>query len=89
VDIRDVVEAVTQGLAVPLTGHHRALLCAENISGSQTALELANRLAPTVPVRHAGWYVAHPSRALIDCRAAHRILRWRAAYGQDGHAHPR
>src|SRR6204780_2933651 len=34
VDIRDVATAVQHALTVPLQGHHRALLCAPDISGT-------------------------------------------------------
>jgi nucleoside-diphosphate-sugar epimerase len=50
VDVRDVATAVEQALTVPLTGHHRALLCAADISATAPSLDLAARLAPDVPV---------------------------------------
>jgi nucleoside-diphosphate-sugar epimerase len=41
VDVRDVATAVEQALTVPLAGHHRALLCAADISATAPGLELA------------------------------------------------
>lgn len=69
VDVRDVATAVQRALTVPLAGHHRALLCAADISGTAPSLELAARLAPSVPVTDPGRYRADPWAALIDCSA--------------------
>jgi UDP-glucose 4-epimerase len=80
IDERDVVTAVECALRVTLPGHHRLLLCAADISGSAPSLELAGRLAPSVPVRQPERYVADPWRALIDCQAAHTVLGWRPRY---------
>jgi nucleoside-diphosphate-sugar epimerase len=80
VDVRDVVAAVDCALAVPLSGHHRALLCATDIAGSAPSLQLAGRLAPTVPVREPGRYIADPWRALVDCTVAATVLGWRPRY---------
>jgi UDP-glucose 4-epimerase len=77
VDVRDVASAVERAIEVPLTGHHRALLCAKDISGSAPSLELAGRLAPEVPVRATERYGANPRRALFDCAAAEAVLGWR------------
>jgi UDP-glucose 4-epimerase len=87
VDVRDVVEAVTRALTIALSGHHRALLCADEFSGSRPALELVNQLTPTVPVRRPERYVAHPTRALVECETAQHLLGWRAHYRADGHAY--
>jgi nucleoside-diphosphate-sugar epimerase len=76
VDIRDVATAVQHALTVPLQGHHRALLCAPDISGTAPSLELAARLAPSVPVTDPDRYRADPWRALIDCSAAAATLGW-------------
>jgi nucleoside-diphosphate-sugar epimerase len=77
VDVRDVASAVTSALTVPLSGHHRLLLCAADISASAPSLEIAGRLAPGVPVRDRRRYGADPWRALVDCSAAHTALGWR------------
>lgn len=80
VDIRDVTTAVQLALTVPLTGHHRLLLCAEDISATEPALALAMRLAPAVPIRDPANYQHDPWRALFDCSAAARVLGWRPRY---------
>ena len=71
-----------------MVGHHRALLCAPDISGSAPSLELAARLAPAVPVRDRERYEANPWTALFHCGAAEALLGWRAQYHSDGQAHP-
>jgi hypothetical protein len=63
VDVRDVATAVEQALTVPLAGHHRALLCAADISATAPGLELAVRLAPGVPITDPAPYRADPWRA--------------------------
>jgi nucleoside-diphosphate-sugar epimerase len=76
VDVRDVARAVEDALAVALCGHHRALLCADDIAASAPSLELAARLAPGVPVRGPERYEADPWRSLVDCSAAAALLGW-------------
>jgi len=77
VDVRDVASAVERALAVPLAGHHRALLCAADIAATEPALDMAARLAPAVPVRDRAPFERDPWRALVDCSAAARLLGWR------------
>ncbi|HEY6399628.1 MAG TPA: NAD(P)-dependent oxidoreductase [Solirubrobacteraceae bacterium] len=80
VDVRDVAAAVQCALEVRLSGHHRALLCAADISASAPSLELATRLAPGVPVRDHERYASDPWRAWFDCSVADVILGWRPRY---------
>lgn len=88
VDARDVAAAVERALTVPLTGHHRAVLCAAEIAGTAPALDLAQRFAPGVPVTDTERYRADPWRALVDCSVAQTVLGWRPRYrwraGPDG-----
>ena len=79
---------VRLALTVPLTGHHRAVLCSADISGSAPALVLAARLAPSVPVTDPGRYRADPWRALVDCSVAEAVLGWRPRYRWADHASP-
>lgn len=76
VDVRDVAAAVRQALTVPLTGHHRVLLCAADIAATQTSLDIAARVAPGVAVRDPVSFQREPWRSLIDCSAAARLLGW-------------
>jgi UDP-glucose 4-epimerase len=80
VDVRDVATAVEQALTVPLSGHHRAVLCAADIAATAPSLDLAARLAPDVPVKDLAPYRADPWRALVDCSVAEVTLGWRPRY---------
>jgi UDP-glucose 4-epimerase len=81
VDVRDVADAVQRALEVPLTGHHRLLLCAADIAATWPSLVMAARFAPFVPIRDASRYQREPRRALFDCAAAARVLGWQPRYG--------
>jgi nucleoside-diphosphate-sugar epimerase len=76
VDVRDVAGAVQCALDAPVAGHHRALLCAQEISGSAPTLELVERLAPNVTVRGRERYAENPRRALFDSHVAETMLGW-------------
>jgi nucleoside-diphosphate-sugar epimerase len=80
VDVRDVATAVALALTVPLTGHHRALLCAADIAATRPSLDQAARIAPDVPVPDRARYQAAPWRSLVDCSIAEEVLGWRPAY---------
>lgn len=80
VDVRDVATAVELALEVPLEGHHRAVLCAEDIAATEPSLTMAARLAPDVPVTRPELYQSDPWRALIDCSTAEAVLGWRPRY---------
>jgi nucleoside-diphosphate-sugar epimerase len=77
VDVRDVADAVRRALDVPLTGHHRVMLCAADIAATEPSLVVAARIAPSVPVRDAARFQREPMQALFDCSAAARLLGWR------------
>ncbi len=80
VDVRDVATAVAQALTARLVGHHRALLCAADISATAPSLDMAARLAPEVPIKDQRTYRADPWRALVDCSVAEAALGWRPVY---------
>jgi len=84
VDVRDVATAVELALKVPVTGHHRALLCAADIAATGPSLDMAARLAPDVTTRDTARYRADPWRALVDCSAAQAVLGWRPRYRWSG-----
>jgi UDP-glucose 4-epimerase len=81
VDVRDVALAVRRALEVPLSGHHRLLLCSSDIAATGPSLAMAARFAPSVPVRDAPRFDREPRRALFDCSAADRVLGWQPHYG--------
>jgi UDP-glucose 4-epimerase len=80
VDVRDVATAVELAVTVPLTGHHRALLCAADIAATRPSLDQAARINPDVAVHDRARYQADPWRALVDCSVAGKVLGWRPAY---------
>lgn len=80
VDVRDVATAVELAVTVPLTGHHRALLCAADIAATRPSLDQAARITPDVTVHDRARYQADPWRALVDCSVAEKVLGWRPAY---------
>jgi UDP-glucose 4-epimerase len=84
VDVRDVATAVELALTVPLTGHHRALLCATDIAATRPSLDMVALVSPSVPVRDAARYQSEPWRALIDSSAAGDLLGWRPRYTWSG-----
>jgi UDP-glucose 4-epimerase len=84
VDVRDVADAVQRALEVPLSGHHRVLLCASDIAATRPSLVMAARFAPSVPVRGTDRFDREPGRALFDCSAAARVLGWQPHYGWSG-----
>jgi UDP-glucose 4-epimerase len=90
VDVRDAATAVAQALTVPLAGHHRALLCAADISATAPSLDLVARLAPSVPAKDQSRYRTDPWRALIDYSVAEAALGWRPSYrwSDRGRPHP-
>jgi UDP-glucose 4-epimerase len=84
VDVRDVATAVENALTVPLAGHHRALLCAADISATAASLDLAARLAPGVPITNPAPYRADPWHAFFDCSVAETTLGWRPSHRWSG-----
>lgn len=80
VDVRDVAGAVRRALEVPLTGHHRVLLCAADIAATEPTLDMVARFTPTVPVRDGERFRRDPRRALFDHGAATRLLGWAPRY---------
>lgn len=80
-DVRDLADAVHRALHTPLTGHHRLLLCANDISSAQlTSRDLVHKLLPDVPWRGGTVYDSSPYRALVDCSRARAALDWEARH---------
>jgi UDP-glucose 4-epimerase len=77
IDVRDLADAVYCALAAGLTGHHRLLVCASDISSAHhDSVTLARRLTPEVPFRNPGLYVTEPFAALVDSTPARNLLDW-------------
>ena len=61
----------------PLTGHHRLLVCAEDVSSAEMdSRALVRKLLPGVEWRGGSEYDAEPFRALIDTRRRGTLLGW-------------
>jgi len=86
VDVRDVAAAVGLALTAPLAGHHRALLCAADIAATAPSVEMAARLAPSVPITDPRPFQADPWRALIDSSVAAGLLGWQPQFRWKGAA---
>jgi UDP-glucose 4-epimerase len=76
-DVRDLADAVHRALHTPLTGHHRLLLCAADVSSARlTSRALVSMLLPDVPWRGSAVYDTHPYLPLLDCARARAVLGW-------------
>lgn len=78
IDVRDLADAVHRALTVDLTGHHRLLVCAPDISSAHDdSVTLARRLTPDVPIRNPRLYATWPFATLVDSTPAQDLLGWR------------
>ncbi|VBA57507.1 nucleotidyltransferase domain-containing protein [Mycobacterium attenuatum] len=77
-DVCDLADAVGHAVHTnPLAGHHRLLLCADDISSARLASrELVSKLLPNVAWRGGNAYDFDPYRALLDCARARAVLDW-------------
>lgn len=89
-DVRDLAGAILSALTVDnLAGHHRLLLCADDISSAvDDSLTLAQRLLTGVPVPAVDRYVEQPFAALLDNSGAHNVLGWRPVHSWRPRAEP-
>jgi UDP-glucose 4-epimerase len=84
IDVRDVAEATLAALTSSLGGHHRLLLCAEDIASRRPTLELVEKYLPHVPWLGGEAYAADPFRGLIDTRRAREVLDWQPRHRWPG-----
>lgn len=82
IDVRDLAAAVVAALTgTRLDGHHRLLVCADDISSANDdSLTLAGRLLPDVPVTAPKRFAHQPFAALIDSSPAKTVLGWHPAH---------
>jgi len=86
-DVRDLATAVECALTAPLTGHHRLLLCADDISSANLGSRaLVGQIVPDVPWRGDARYDVEPFRALLDTTPARTLLGWAPRYRWRGSA---
>lgn len=81
VDLRDTADAAVLALAEGLTGHHRLLLCADDIAAEDRTEDMVRRRMPSVPWR--GPLPADEHAALVAHDAATRVLGWSPIYRWD------
>jgi nucleoside-diphosphate-sugar epimerase len=77
VDLRDTADAAVLALAEGLTGHHRLLLCADDIAAEGRTEDLVRERMPSVPWR--GPLPVDDRTALVGNGGAKRILGWQPA----------
>ena len=67
IDVRDLASAIQAGLKTEISGHHRLLVCAPDISvDGRSSHEIARSRYPDVEWRGGPEYEEQPSLALID-----------------------
>ena len=78
-DVRDLASAIVAALMVPdLVGHHRHLVCADDISSAtDDSRTLAHRLLPEVPITSPERFIDRPFASLVDSAGAQALLVWR------------
>lgn len=76
-DVRDLAQAVIASLTTELEGHHRLLVCANDISSAdQDSLSLAQQIHPGVPITDYDRFRTNPYAALLDTSRAQSTLGW-------------
>lgn len=77
IDVRDLAGAVVAALTAPVCGHHRLLVCADDVSSATLdSVALVRQLRPRLPWRGGADYARDPYRALIDSGPARTLLGW-------------
>jgi nucleoside-diphosphate-sugar epimerase len=77
IDVRDVATAVKASLESKISGHHRLLICADDISAMRPGEEILRQLYPSVPRRSTP---ADSYGSWVDSSRAKSVLRWAPAY---------
>src|SRR6185503_6033139 len=57
-------------------GHHRLVICADDIASTHASRELVDRLLPGIAWRPGIDYDETPRAALVDARRARDLLGW-------------
>ncbi|MDX1934956.1 MAG: NAD(P)-dependent oxidoreductase, partial [Capsulimonadales bacterium] len=78
VDMRDICDATIRSLTVEGISHEAFLLAADDTIVPFPTADLAARHLPEVPWRipPEEWFAENPTRGLLDCSAAKRLLGW-------------
>ncbi|MES2682305.1 MAG: NAD(P)-dependent oxidoreductase [Pseudomonadota bacterium] len=86
IHLEDAAEALCRALRAPLQGHHRLMVCADEIAAVEgDSLAFLRRYYPRVPLRDPGYFESPKDRPLLDCEPAKQLLAWRPLHGwRDG-----
>jgi UDP-glucose 4-epimerase len=76
IDVRDVASAVCAAVKAGVGGHHELFIAAEDSATSAPVMEMLDRLAPGIAWRGGVEYERNPSKSLLYCGAAKRLLSW-------------
>ncbi len=78
IDVRDVADAILKTIQASLSGHHRMIICADDISSAELdSLSLVNKLLSQVEWRGGDEY---GFKALLDSSKAKEIIRFDPQY---------
>lgn len=81
VDLRDTVDAALLALGDGVRGHHRLLLCGDDVAAEADTEDLVRRRMPSVPWR--GPLPADPRTALVSSQGAKEVLGWQPKHRWD------
>lgn len=81
IDVRDVAGAVIMSVECHLQGHHRLLICADDISSAEyNSVTLVQKLLPNVEWRGGEEYANDPFRALLNTDLAKKFIGFSPKY---------
>ncbi len=77
-DVRDAADAILKAIQAPVSGHHRLIICAEDISSSDLdSFSLVQKIMPEVEWRGREDY---GFKALLDSSEAKRVISFNPMY---------
>jgi len=83
IDIQDVTALIDLAIVAEIRGHHVVNAASSDCASLWPALQLVERLHPTVPWRSTQdrqAYLDHPYRSLVDCTRIDTLIGWRSRH---------
>lgn len=81
IDVRDVAAVIVQAVQALVEGHHRLLICADDISSAKLdTLSLVHKLLPQVEWRGGEVYEQNKFKSLLDTTPAKEVLGFNPQY---------
>lgn len=78
IDVRDVADAILKAIQAPVSGHHRLIICADDISSAELdSFSLVQKVMPGVEWRGGEEY---GFKALLDSSQAKRVIGFNPMY---------